>query len=106
MHQLIKQLKTMKKTTKLRLLRVFEVFLRSFWNSIGLSVVLRMMIYSTNIKIEKPILFTVGCLFAMMFIEIMFIRFKEVLNDTFYDDLDEAEEIEREIENLEKNNLK
>lgn len=92
----------MKKTTKLRLLRVFEVFLRSFWNSIGLSVVLRMIIYSTNIKIEKPILFTVGCLFAMMFIEIMFIRFKEVLNDTFYDDLDEAEEIEREIEKLEK----
>lgn len=96
----------MKKTTKLRLLRVFEVFLRSFWNSIGLSVVLRMMIYSTNIKIEKPILFTVGCLFAMMFIEIMFIRFKEVLNDTFYDDMDKAEEIEREIERLEKNNLK
>ena len=96
----------MKKTTKLRLLRVFEVFLRSFWNSIGLSVVLRMIVYSTNIKIEKPILFMVGCLFAMMFIEIMFIRFKEVLNDTFYDDLDKAEEIEREIENLEKNNLK
>ena len=98
----------MKKTTKLRLLRVLEVFLRSFWNSIGLSVVLRMLIYSTNIKIEKPILFMLGCLFAMMFIEIMFIRFKEVLNDTFYDDLDKAEEIEieREIENLEKNNLK
>lgn len=96
----------MKKTTKLRLLRVLEVFLRSFWNSIGLSVVLRMLIYSTNIKIEKSILFSVGCLFAMMFIEIMFIRFKEVLNDTFYDDIDkaEAEEIAREI--LEKNNLK
>ena len=96
----------MKKTTKLRLLRVLEVFLRSFWNSIGLSVVLRMLIYSTNIKIEKSILFSVGCLFAMMFIENMFIRFKEVLNDTFYDDMDKAEEIEREIENLEKNNLK
>lgn len=92
----------MKKTTKLRLLRVFEVFLRSFWNSIALSVALRMIIDSTNIKIEKPILFLLGCLFAMMFIEVMFIRFKEVLNDTFYDDLDEAEEIEREIEKLEK----
>jgi hypothetical protein len=96
----------MKKTTKLRLLRVFEVFLRSFWNSIALSVALRMIIDSTNIKIEKPILFLLGCLFAMMFIEVLFIRFKEVLNDTFYDDLDEAEEIEREIEKLEKNNLK
>ena len=96
----------MKKTTKLRLLRVFEVFLRSFWNSIGLSVVLRMIVYSTNIKIEKPILFTVGCLFAMMFIEIMFIRFKDVLKDTFYEDMEEIEKIEREIENLEKNNLK
>lgn len=96
----------MKKTTKLRLLRALEIFLRSFWNSIALSVALRMIIDSTNIKIEKPILFTVGCLFAMMFIEIMFIRFKEVLNDTFYDDMDKAEEIEREIENLEKNNLK
>lgn len=96
----------MKKTTKLRLLRVFEVFLRSFWNSIALSVALRMIIDSTNIKIEKPILFLLGCLFAMMFIEVMFIRFKEVLNDTFYDDIDkaEAEEIAREI--LEKNNLK
>jgi hypothetical protein len=92
----------MKKTTKLRLLRVFEVFLRSFWNSIALSVALRMIIDSTNIKIEKPILFLLGCLFAMMFIEVMFIRFKEVLNDTFYDDLDEVEEIEREIEKLEK----
>jgi hypothetical protein len=92
----------MKKTTKLRLLRVFEVFIRSFWNSIALSVALRMIIDSTNIKIEKPILFLLGCLFAMMFIEVMFIRFKEVLNDTFYDDLDEAEEIEREIEKLEK----
>lgn len=96
----------MKKTTKLRLLRVFEVFLRSFWNSIALSVALRMIIDSTNIKIEKPILFMVGCLFAMMFIEIMFIRFKEVLKDTFYDDMEEAEKIEREIEFLEKNNLK
>lgn len=96
----------MKKTTKLRLLRVFEVFLRSFWNSIALSVALRMIIDSTSIKIEKPILFILGCLFAMMFIEVMFIRFKEVLNDTFYDDMDkaEAEEIAREI--LEKNNLK
>lgn len=95
----------MKKTTKLRLLRVFEVFLRSFWNSIALSVALRMIIDSTSIKIEKPILFMLGCLFAMMFIEVMFIRFKEVLNDTFYDDIDkaEAEEIAREI--LEKNNL-
>jgi hypothetical protein len=96
----------MKKTTKLRLLRVFEVFLRSFWNSIALSVALRMIIDSTNVKIEKPILFLLGCLFAMMFIEVLFIRFKEVLNDTFYDDLDKAEEIEREIEDLEKNNLK
>ena len=96
----------MKKTTKLRLLRVFEVFLRSFWNSIALSVALRIIIDSTSIKIEKPILFLLGCLFAMMFIEVMFIRFKEVLNDTFYDDIDkaEAEEIAREI--LEKNNLK
>jgi hypothetical protein len=81
---------------------VFEVFLRSFWNSIALSVALRMIIDSTNVKIEKPILFLLGCLFAMMFIEVLFIRFKEVLNDTFYDDLDEAEEIEREIEKLEK----
>ena len=98
----------MKKTTKLRLLRVLEIFLRSFWNSSALSVALRMIIDSTNIKIEKPILFMLGCLFTMMFIEIMFIRFKEVLNDTFYDDMDKAEEIEREIENLEKkkNNLK
>lgn len=96
----------MKKTTKLRLLRALEIFLRSFWNSIALSVALRMIIDSTNIKIEKPILFLLGCLFAMMFIEVMFIRFKEVLNDTFYDDMDKAEEIEREIEDLEKNNLK
>ena len=96
----------MKKTTKLRLLKALEIFLRSFWNSIALSVALRMIIDSTNIKIEKPILFLLGCLFAMMFIEIMFIRFKEVLNDTFYDDMDKAEEIEREIEDLEKNNLK
>lgn len=96
----------MKKTTKLRLLRALEIFLRSFWNSIALSVVLRTIIYSTNIKIEKPILFLLGCLFAMMFVEVMFIRFKEVLNDTFYDDMDKAEEIEREIENLDKNNLK
>lgn len=96
----------MRKTTKLRLLRVLEIFLRSFWNSIALSVALRMIIDSTNIKIEKPILFLLGCLFAMMFIEVMFIRFKEVLNDTFYDDIDKAEkeEIAREI--LEKNNLK
>lgn len=96
----------MRKTTKLRLLRVFEIFLRSFWNSIALSVALRMIIDSTNIKIEKPILFMLGCLFAMMFIEIMFIRFKEVLKDTFYDDIEkmEKEEIAREI--LEKNNLK
>ena len=92
----------MRKTTKLRLLRVLENFLHSFWNSIVLSVVLRTIIYSTSIKIEKPILFMLGCLFAMMFIEIMFIRFKEVLNDTFYDDMDKAEEIEREIEKLEK----
>jgi hypothetical protein len=96
----------MKKTTKLRLLRALEIFLRSFWNSIALSVALRMIIDSTNINIEKPILFMLGCLFAMMFIEIMFIRFKEVLNDTFYDDMDKAEELEREIENLEKNNPK
>lgn len=92
----------MKKTTKLRLLRAFEIFLQSFWNSIALSVVLRTIIYSINIKIEKPILFMLGCLFAMMFVEVMFIRFKEVLKDTFYDDMDKAEEIEREIELLEK----
>ena len=88
----------MKKTTKLRLLRVFEIFIRSFWNSIALSVALRMIIDSTNIKIEKPILFMLGCLFAMMFIEVMFIRFKEVLNDTFYD---EIEKMEKEENNLE-----
>ena len=85
----------MKKTTKLRLLRVFEVFLRSFWNSIALSVALRMIIDSTNIKIEKPILYMVGCLFIMIVIEIIFLRFKEVLNDTFYEDMEE----------IEKNNL-
>ena len=96
----------MRKTTKLRLLRVFEIFLRSFWNSIALSVALRMIIDSTNIKIEKPILFMLGCLFAMMFIEVMFIRFKEVLKDTFYDDMDKAEKKEKEIEILEKYNLK
>ena len=88
----------MKKTTKLRLLRALEIFLRSFWNSIALSVALRMIIDSTNIKIEKPILFTLGCLFAMMFIEIMFIRFKEVLKDTFYEDIEKMEK--------EENNLK
>ena len=88
----------MKKTTKLRLLRVLEISVRSFWNSIALSVALRMIIDSTNIKIEKPILFMLGCLFAMMFIEVMFIRFKEVLNDTFYD---EIEKMEKEENNLE-----
>ena len=96
----------MRKTTKLRLLGVFEIFLRSFWNSIALSVALRMIIDSTNIKIEKPILFMLGCLFAMMFIEIMFIRFKEVLKDTFYDDIEKMEKEEKEIEILEKYNLK
>ena len=96
----------MRKTTKLRLLRVFEIFLRSFWNSIALSVALRMIIDSTNIKIEKTILFMLGCLFAMMFIEIMFIRFKEVLKDTFYDDIEKMEKEEKEIEILEKYNLK
>lgn len=88
----------MKKTTKLRLLRVFEIFLRSFWNSIALSVALRMIIDSTNIKIEKPILFMLGCLFAMMFIEIMSIRFKEVLKDTFYDDIEKMEKEENNLE--------
>lgn len=88
----------MKKTTKLRLLKVFEIFIRSFWNSIALSVALRMIIDSTNIKIEKTILFMLGCLFAMMFIEVMFIRFKEVLNDTFYN---EIEKMEKEENNLE-----
>ena len=88
----------MKKTTKLRLLRVFEIFIRSFWNSIALSVALRMIIDSTNIKIEKPILFILGCLFAMMFIEVMFIRFKEVLKDTFYDDIEKMEEEENNLE--------
>lgn len=88
----------MKKTTKLRLLRVFETFLRSFWNSIALSVALRMIIDSTNIKIEKTILFMLGCLFAMMFIEIMFIRFKEVLKDTFYDDIEKMEKEENNLE--------
>ena len=85
----------MKKTTKLRLLRALEIFLRSFWNSIALSVALRMIIDSTNIKIEKPILYMVGCLFIMIVIEIIFLRFKEVLNDTFYEDMEE----------IEKNNL-
>ena len=88
----------MKKTTKLRLLRVLEVFICSFWNSIALSVALRMIIDSTSIKIEKPILFLLGCLFAMMFIEVMFIRFKEVLNDTFYDDIDKMEKEENNLE--------
>ena len=88
----------MKKTTKLRLLRVFESFLHSFWNSIALSVALRMIIDSTNIKIEKPILFMLGCLFAMMFIEVMFIRFKEVLKDTFYDDIEKMEKEENNLE--------
>ena len=88
----------MKKTTKLRLLRVFEISIRSFWNSIALSVALRMIIDSTNIKIEKPILFMVGCLFAMMFIEVMFIRFKEVLKDTFYDDIEKMEKEENNLE--------
>ena len=88
----------MKKTTKLRLLRALEIFIRSFWNSIALSVALRMIIDSTNIKIEKPILFMLGCLFAMMFIEIMFIRFKEVLNDTFYDEIEKMEKEENNIE--------
>ena len=88
----------MKKTTKLRLLRVLENFLHSFWNSIVLSVVLRTIIYSTSIKIEKPILFMLGCLFAMMFIEIMFIRFKEVLKDTFYDDIEKMEKEENNLE--------
>ena len=88
----------MKKTTKLRLLRVFEIFIRSFWNSIALSVALRMIIDSTNIKIEKPILFMLGCLFAMMFIEVMFIRFKEVLNDTFYNDIEKMEKEENNLE--------
>lgn len=98
----------MKKTTKLRLLRVFESFINSFWNSIALSIILRMIIESTDNKIENTILFLLGCLFAMLFIEVMFIRFKEVLKDTFYEDMDKAEEIEREIEYLEKkkNNLK
>ena len=50
----------MKKTTKLRILKVVEVFLNSFWNSIALSVALRLIIDSTNIKIEKPILFLGG----------------------------------------------
>ena len=85
----------MKKTTKLRLLRALEIFLRSFWNSIALSVALRMIIDSTNIKIEKPILYMVGCLFIMIVIEIIFLRFKEALNDTFYEDMEE----------IEKNNL-
>ena len=85
----------MKKTTKLRLLRALEIFLRSFWNSIALSIALRMIIDSTNIKIEKPILYMVGCLFIMIVIEIIFLRFKEVLNDTFYEDMEE----------IEKNNL-
>ena len=88
----------MKKTTKLRLLRVLEISVRSFWNSIALSVALRMIIDSTNIKIEKPILFMLGCLFAMMFIEIMFIRFKEVLKDTFYDDIEKMEKEENNLE--------
>ena len=88
----------MRKTTKLRLLRALEIFLRSFWNSIALSVALRMIIDSTNIKIEKPILFMVGCLFAMMFIEVMFIRFKEVLKDTFYDDIEKMEKEENNLE--------
>lgn len=88
----------MKKTTKLRLLRALEIFIRSFWNSIALSVALRMIIDSTNIKIEKPILFMLGCLFTMMFIEIMFIRFKEVLNDTFYDDIEKMEKEENNLE--------
>lgn len=85
----------MKKTTKLRLLRALEIFLRSFWNSIALSVALRMIIDSTNIKIEKPILYMVGCLFIMIVIEIIFLRFKDVLKDTFYEDMEE----------IEKNNL-
>ena len=88
----------MKKTTKLKLLRALEIFIRSFWNSIALSVALRMIIDSTNIKIEKPILFMLGCLFAMMFIEIMFIRFKEVLNDTFYNDIEKMEKEENNLE--------
>ena len=88
----------MKKTTKLRLLRALEIFLHSFWNSIALSVALRMIIDSTNINIERPILFMLGCLFAVMFIEIMFIRFKEMLKDTFYDDIEKMEK--------EENNLK
>lgn len=88
----------MKKTTKLRLLRVLEISVRSFWNSIALSVALRMIIDSTNIKIEKPILFMLGCLFAMMFIEVMFIRFKEVLNDTFYNDIEKMEKEENNLE--------
>ena len=85
----------MKKTTKLRLLRVFEVFLRSFWNSIAFRVAIRKIIDSTNIKIEKPILYMVGCLFIMIVIEIIFLRFKDVLKDTFYEDMEE----------IEKNNL-
>ena len=98
----------MKKTTKLRLLKVVETFCNSFWNSIALSIGLRIIIESTGNKIENTIMFLLGCLLAMLFIEVMFIRFKEVLKDTFYEDMDKAEEIEREIELLEKkkNNLK
>lgn len=85
----------MKKTTKLRILKTLEVFLYSFWNSIALSIALRLIIDSTNIKIEKPILYMVGCLFIMIVIEIIFLRFKDVLKDTFYEDMEE----------IEKNNL-
>ena len=85
----------MKKTTKLRILKALEVFLYSFWNSIALSIALRLIIDSTNIKIEKPILYMVGCLFIMIVIEIIFLRFKDVLKDTFYEDMEE----------IEKNNL-
>lgn len=78
----------MKKATKLKVIKAIAIIVFSFWNSIPLSIILQIFLYSINVKIENIFLFNLGCWLMMIFADTMCFRFKRLLNDEFYNDSD------------------
>lgn len=73
----------MKRVTKLKILKVVETLVFSFWYSIGLNTIILMFLHSLDITIKHHILYFLACWFMMMFIETFCYRIKEI----FFDDV-------------------
>ena len=81
----------MERRTKLKIIKAIDIIVSSFWNSISLSIILQIFLHSINIKIENIFLFLGSCWLMMIFAETMCFRFKTILNDTFYNDIEDKQ---------------